>query len=244
MTEPEIRVGDAYQAAVPAGIAPDECRERDDQLLWAPASMEAEAAVGAWAAFVESALPLVGGPAANPPTSSSAQQLFALEHVLYATHRCCVDARASGGGGAPSREAVLAAIEAAPREAEWSKVEERHFRSAFAKHKDDVVGINYCVKSRSFGEVVRFFFVEEGMRKKAERERKRELEQLKLSRARPDPTGAAARAAAASAAATTAEAAPDASLDVEPSEAALPPPAGADASRASTPYSQEAQVGS
>ena len=54
--------------------------------------------------------------------------------------------------------------------------------------KDDVVGINYCVKTRSFGEVVRFFFVEEGMRKKAERERKRELEQLKLSRARPDPT--------------------------------------------------------
>ena len=68
------------------------------------------------------------------------------------------------------------------REPAWSKVEERHFKSAYAKHKDDVGGIQFCVKTRTFGEVVRLFFVEDGMRKKAERERKRELELLKAAR--------------------------------------------------------------
>jgi hypothetical protein len=112
-------------------------------------------------------------------------------------------------------------------------VEERHFRSAYAKHKDDIRAISECVKTKSLKAVVRFYFVEEGARKKAERERRRELELLRLSRTReaPSQAGVAASASAAGGSST-----------VVPTSATVAS-GGASASelspsRASTPFSQ------
>ena len=117
-------------------------------------------------------------------------------------------------------------------EREWSKVEERHFRSALSKHKNDLKAIRasmslchpsacacpgvpnptdlqppqahleahdddigrdgrvaphvHCageaVRTKPLTAVTRFFFVEDGLRKKAERDRRKELEILRLSR--------------------------------------------------------------
>ena len=75
------------------------------------------------------------------------------------------------------------------KEREWTKVEERQFRSAYAKHKNDIYAIREAVKTKSFGAVVRFFFVEDGLRKKEERDRRRELELLKLSRGKGGDAG-------------------------------------------------------
>ena len=63
----------------------------------------------------------------------------------------------------------------------WTKVEEvRQFRASFAKNKGNIFLIHEAVKTKSFFEVVRYFFVEDGLRIKAERDRKREIELLRL----------------------------------------------------------------
>ena len=196
------RLGDTFQAVVPPGPAPDTCIPRGDELLWSPAEGAGAAAAlqgAALQAFLAEALPLVGGPPQNPPTCFSAQEYFPTELALMALHKA---------GGSPQGALGLLRKFAAEehggglggsgssKEREWTKVEERQFRSAYSKHKNDIYAIREAVKTKSFSAVVRFFWVVDGLRKKEERNRRKELELLKLSRGKGGDAGAKEGAAA------------------------------------------------
>ena len=167
------RVGEMYQAdnlPEPTGGASSE--DRGDELLWSPESVGDAGRGAPLEAYLADALPLVGGPPQNPPSSASAQEHFPTELALMALQQT--------GGDASMALDILHEFE----DREWTKVEERQFRSALAKHKSDLYAISEAVRTKSFAAVVRFFFVEDGLRKKEERERRRELEMLRLSRER------------------------------------------------------------
>ena len=75
-------------------------------------------------------------------------------------------------------------------------MEERHFRAAFSKHRGNLLAMHEAVRTKSLQAVVRFYYVEDGLRIKTERERKREIELLRLSRSQQHNKEGAANAAA------------------------------------------------
>jgi len=166
------RVGEDYQAQVPGGPLSEESQERADVLVWSASGCPLPAAQ--LDAYVSSALPFLGGPPQDPPNQTGAHPCFP-EEIAY--HRL------AASGGDPV--AALASFGASPPPPvdEWSKAEERQFHAAFGKHKelDEIVEI---VKTKSLGAVVRFFYLEQGQKKKQQREKKREIETLKKERSR------------------------------------------------------------
>ena len=178
------RVGDAYQATVPPMHADgadqaSASADRGDLLMWSPTS-----GMGDVASYIERALPLLGGAPQYPPTIAAAHELFPPELAFIALHRAGGDAEAAleqlRKGGAAGGLGGLARDADGLRE--WSKVEERHFRSAFTKHRFNILAMHEAVRTKSLKAVIRFYYVEDGVRIKTERERKRELEMLKQAR--------------------------------------------------------------
>ena len=180
----EVRVGEEFQIEVPAHPQPELCEERGDELVWSAsaASGGPSSSSGSYNlsnaaidAYLKEALPLVGGPSENPPTQSAAMESFPMELALMALHRV-------GGDPKAALDALKAGEGVISSDKLWTKVEERQFRASFAKNKGNIFLIHEAVKTKSFFEVVRYFFVEDGLRIKAERDRKREIELLRLSR--------------------------------------------------------------
>ena len=64
----ESRLGEDYQADVPAGPLPGTSLERGDTLLWSPEGVGKAGVGAALRAYLEQALPLVGGPPQQPPS--------------------------------------------------------------------------------------------------------------------------------------------------------------------------------
>lgn len=197
-TSSEVCVGDAYQADVPAGVEPASCLERGDTLVWSAAVVGPSGTSPALEAYLDRALPHVGGPPQRPPTAAAAQQQFGVEMALTALHEARGDVER-----ALSTLATLGATIPA-----WSKVEERQFRHALSKasapfhpsplrpssspftltlskerHDVDLLSLRDAVRTKDLASIVRFFYVEEGLRKAAEREKQRELDQLRQARA-------------------------------------------------------------
>lgn len=161
----ESRIGADFQAALGAEPAPSTCHERGDELLWQPDGPEAEISGSALTAYLDEALPLVGGAPQHPPTPASAQREFASELVLMALHSCRGDTAAALD--ALRKKRSLNTV--------WTKVEERQFRAALAKSKgDDVLAISDAMRTKDLAAVVRLFYVEDAQRRKAEREKQRE----------------------------------------------------------------------
>lgn len=175
MFSTESRLGEDFQAVVEGEPAPSSSAERGDVLLWSPRDVGAAGEGFALQSFMDEALPLLGGPPQNPPTQASSQREFATEVALNALHACRGDAAAAvvrlrASAGSSAGEA-------------WSKVEERQLRAALAKAKlVDLVSLRESVRTKELGAVIRFFYVLDGQRKKAEREKQREVELLRLAR--------------------------------------------------------------
>ncbi|KAL1521458.1 hypothetical protein AB1Y20_021121 [Prymnesium parvum] len=126
-----------------------------------------------------------------PPIQASAQEVFPAELALHALYASRYDVTAA--------RALIEESTRTRNHNDWTKVEERHCRSAMGKVGKDsssyrigkeasqvreasscglIRKIQESVKTKSLDAVTRFFYVELGMRKKAKRERKRELELL------------------------------------------------------------------
>ena len=161
------RIGETYQAGdLPVPTSGPSTSDRGDELLWSPEVVGAAGKGAALLSYLAEALPLVGGAPQNPPTSTSAQEHFPTELALMALHQAAGDTQTALD--------ILREYE----DREWTKVEERQFRSALTKHKGDIFAIRDAVRTKSLAAVVRFYFVEDGFRKKEETDRKRELQRL------------------------------------------------------------------
>ena len=108
------------------------------------------------------------------------QRCFPIEHALHALHDASGDAEVAlgalrSGSGTPSRGE------------EWSKVEERHFRTAQTRHRDALSLIHEAVRTKTLAQVVRFYYVEDGARMRAERDKQREVREQAESREHAPP---------------------------------------------------------
>ena len=178
-----INIGEGYQADVPAHSSPSSCIERNDTLVWQAAVIGAAGEVDRLEAYLMEALPNVGGPPPippKPPTQASAQKDFAMELALMALY----EAR---GDSAAALAQLRARAGSSGGRGEWTKAEERIFRSYLSSEKfdddgelikkdaDDDVMRRFAdkLKTKDVAQIVRFFYVECGAREKAKREKQK-----------------------------------------------------------------------
>lgn len=174
----ESRIGDEFQAKVPPAASvssydPAAVPDRPDTLLWSAAANPFSSSE--MMSVMNKLLPLVGGPPSNPPDTLASRPESGTEIVLRVLHECdySVDAAAERLSATKTNQRHL-----------WTKAEERHFRSALVKCKKDLRQVQEAVKTKDLGSIVRYFYVDNGLRKKEEREKEREMAQMREARAR------------------------------------------------------------